>query len=141
MPEIRSNPLSFDRGIESITHASKAQGSGVGSMPERANAPPADLNNRPQLDRLLHQPSMDDMLDEGMRPVLENRDLLSPSRFRETLGQVLTNLRDSGDKYLQRGDTPSMEQARSLNRAARLLQEESQLRELLQTYRSALYQG
>lgn len=140
MPEVRGPSFSFDRGIDSITHASKAAAGGLGAMPERAEAPPADLNNRPQLDQLLHQPSMNDQLQAQLRPQLEHRDLLTPARFREVLGEAQSHLRDSADVLLQQGPAQA-DAARSLNRAARLLQEESQLRELLQTYRSALFQG
>lgn len=140
MPEVRGHSFSFDRGIDSITHATKAQASAIGSMPERAEAPPADLSSRPQLDQLLHQPSMNDQLQERLRPQLEHRDLLTPTRFREELGHAQSHLRDSADALLQQGPDQA-DAARSLNRAARLLQEESQLRELLQTYRSALFQG
>lgn len=140
MSEVRGHSFSFDRGIESITHTAKAQTSDFGKLPERADAPPADLNHRPQLDQLLHQPSMNDQLQEQLRPQLELRDLLSPTRFREELGHTQSFLRDSADVLLQQG-ADQADAARSLNRAARLLQEESQLRELLQTYRSALFQG
>ena len=66
--------------------------------------------------------------------------MLTPTRFREELGHAQSHLRDSADALLQQGSDQA-DAARSLNRAARLLQEESQLRELLQTYRSALFQG
>lgn len=125
--------LAFDRGIDSITHARKERAS---SMPERSDAPAPDVGARAQLDLLLHKPSLDHRLDAALRPPIENRTLLLPGRFQQALGNALQHLR----RAAQEGPEAS-EQTRILNRAVRLLNEESQLRDLVQMYRSALYQG
>lgn len=133
MSDIRLNNLIFDRGIDTITYSRKEV---VPAMPERGDAPPPDMGTRAQLDLLLQTPSMDNRLDVALRPELRHRDLLMPGRFTEALGNALAQLRDAA------GAAPeSTDQSRVLNRAVRLLGEESNLRELVQMYRSALYQG
>ncbi|WP_159910918.1 hypothetical protein [Pantoea sp. 18069] len=133
MSDIRFNSLVFDRGIESITHARHETGA---AMPERGDTPPPDMGVRAQLDNLLQEASMDDRLDAALRPQLESRGLLSPGRFHAALGAAHQLVREAAQQRPGESD-----EARRLNRAARLLGEESSLRELVQMYRSALYQG
>ncbi len=133
MSDIRLNNLIFDRGIDTITYAREEAAS---TMPERGEAPPPDIGTRARLDLLLQTPSMDNRLDQALRPKLQHRDLLMPGRFSEALGGALTQLRDAAQ-----GGPEATDQSRVLSRAVRLLSEESNLRELVQMYRSALYQG
>lgn len=125
--------LAFDRGIDRITHAQQQE---LPSLPERAQAPPPDIGTQPQLESLLALPTLDDTLTAALRPQLARRDLLMPARFSEALQGALARL---GAAAEQAQATP--EDARTLNRALRLLKEEASLRELAQMYRSALYQG
>lgn len=133
MSEVRINSLIFDQGIVSITHADREEATG---MPERSDAPPPDVGARAQLDMLLQKPSMDSRLGFFLRPDIENRDLLAPARFSAALGRVLENLRQAAKK-----EADASPRSRVLNRAVRLLNDESDLRGLVQMYRSALYQG
>jgi type III secretion protein X len=133
MSDIRFNSLVFDRGIESITHARPET---MSTMPERGDVPPADVGARAQLDGLLQLASMNDRLDAALRPRLANRALLTPGRFHAALGAVHQWLRQSAQQCASDSDN-----ARVLNRATRLLGEETSLRELVQMFRSALYQG
>ncbi|QKV54376.1 hypothetical protein [Comamonas antarctica] len=133
MADIRLPSLVLDRGIETITYARQEN---AAPMPERSEAPPPDTGVRAHLDQLLQKPSMDSRLDQALRPPIANRDLLLPGRFREALGNALVQLRAAAGSA---GD--GSEQSRVLNRAVRLLNEESSLRELEHMYRSALYQG
>lgn len=134
MSDLRLNAsLAFDRGIDSITYARQEKAM---PLPERSAAPPPDTEVRAQLDLLLQKPSMDSRLDSLLRPHLENRALLSPGRFQEALGSTLQHLRQAAQQAPE-----SSGEARSLNRAVRLLNEEASLRDLVQMYRSALYQG
>lgn len=125
--------LVFDRGIDRITHAQQEHAT---SMPERSAAPPPDIGGRAQLDLLLQQPSMDNRLDAALRPRIEDRALLLPGRFQAALDDALQHLRQAAQDSVDASG-----QTRTLNRAARLLNEESQLRDLVRMYRSALYQG
>lgn len=133
MSDLRINSPVFDRGIESITYAPNNVAS---TLPERGDALPPDVGVRAQIDQLLQKPSMDSRLDTALRPKLANRGLLLPGNFQEALKGALTRLRQAAHDGAEASD-----QTRVLNRAVRLLSEESNLRELVQMYRSALYQG
>lgn len=139
MSNINPSALTFDRGISSITHA--RQGT-LTSLPEREQSPPSDMGSRPQLDALLALPTLDDALDAAVRPQLQNRDLLVPTRFRQALEGALDQLGQAAQTAQQAQPTDdNSDTTRTLNRAVRLLKEESALRDLVQMYRSALYQG
>ena len=124
----------FDRGINSITfkHNDAAQG-----LPQLRTLSPAEEAGQPMLDKLLHRPDMGDYLQESVRPAITDRDLLLPTNFRQTMNSCLASLRQAA----QSSESSDPEKAKLLGRAVRLLNEESSLRDLLQMYRSALYQG
>ncbi|GAB1387126.1 hypothetical protein MASR1M59_22740 [Melaminivora sp.] len=126
--------LAFDRGIERITHA---QPQDLPTLPEREQSLPPDAGAQPQLDNLLALPNLDDHLTAALRPQLTQRDLLMPSRFDQALHSALGQLSTEAEQL----QDMAPEDARVLNRAVRLLKEESSLRELAQMYRNALYQG
>ena len=92
-----------------------------------------DDNVRAQLSQLLEKPNTTRFLEEALRPEIGDRDLLMPSRFADVLKDALESLSSLADSGA--GDS------RVLNRAVRLLKEETNLRELVAMYRSALYQG
>jgi type III secretion protein X len=140
MTDMRISGLVFDRGIDSITYA---QQGGHPTLPERGESAPPDVGARAQLSALFDQPSIGDFLEAATRPQITNRDLLVPSRFREQLDNALQQLRDAAAQW-QQGDGAAAgggDELRILNRATRLLSEEVGLRDLVQAYRSALYQG
>lgn len=124
----------FERGIDSITFKSAELAQG---LPDPRELTPTDNTQRPQLESLLSQPSTDSFLEESIRPALDDRDLLLPVKFRQAMDSALGTLRE--EAQARQADNP--ESARQLNRAVRLLNEEVGLRDLLQMYRSALYQG
>ncbi|WP_298208956.1 hypothetical protein [Acidovorax sp.] len=141
MTDMRISGLVFDRGIDSITYA--GQGAQM-TLPERGESAPPDVGARAQLSALLDKPSIDDLLDTALRPQIINRDLLVPSRFREGLDSALQHLRDAAaqQQSADDGSDPGADDnLRILNRATRLLSEEVGLRDLVQMYRSVLYQG
>ena len=135
MTDMRISGLVFDRGIDSITYA---QQDAQPTLPERGESAPPDVGARAQLSALLDRPSIDDFLESSTRPQIANRDLLMPARFREQLDNALQQLRDVA---AQRQPADGDDELRILNRATRLLSEEMSLRDLVQMYRSALYQG
>lgn len=135
MTDMRISGLVFDRGIDSITYA---QQDAQPTLPERGESAPPDVGARAQLSALLDRPSIDDFLESSTRPQIANRDLLVPARFRERLDNALQQLRDVA---AQRQPVGGDDELRILNRATRLLSEEVGLRDLVQMYRSALYQG
>jgi type III secretion protein X len=124
----------FERGIDSITFKSGELAQG---LPDPRELTPTDNTQRPQLESLLSQPSTDSFLEESIRPELDDRDLLLPVKFRQAMDSALDTLREAAQE--RQADNP--ESAKQLNRAVRLLNEEVGLRDLLQMYRSALYQG
>ena len=131
MSDMRLNGLAFDRGIDSISYAGR-ETTGQ-QLPERHELSPSSDGVRAQLSQLLDKPNTERFLNEALKPAVENRDLLMPGRFSQALGEALAGLSAAAE---QGGDD-----ARTLNRAVRLLKEESGLRDLVAMYRSALYQG
>lgn len=124
----------FDRGIDSITFKA---GENPLSLASQKDLPPSDQMTRPQLEQLLAMPNLESFLEEAIRPDVMDRELLMPGRFNQTLNSTLGNLQKSSSD-MQGSDA---EGAKIINRASRLLTEEAGLRELVQMYRSVLYQG
>jgi len=125
--------MSFDYGIGDIVYAGKDDS--VEGLSDRRNLPPTDDNMRARLSQLLEKPNTESFLQEALRPEIGDRDLLMPSQFADVLREALKSLALAGQSPPWGGD------ARVLNRAQRLLKEETNLRELVTMYRSALYQG
>ena len=133
MPDISPNRLmSFDHGIDTITYARKDEQI-ARSLPERRNLTPSDDPVRAQLTQLLEKPNIGRFLEDALRPDIGDRVLLMPSEFAEALREALKALAGMAEA----GGNDS----RVLNRAVRLLKEETNLRDLVAMYRSALYQG
>ncbi|MFC4160062.1 type III secretion apparatus assembly protein SctX [Chitinimonas lacunae] len=130
MDDLRYQGFNFDRGIERIVPADDLP---PGGLPSGSELPPAELPTQARLDQLLAMPRLDDLLDAVLRPEFNQREILAPARFRQVLEGTVSTLRQLADSE------PHL--ARPLSRAARQLQEEAALRDLLQMYRSALYQG
>lgn len=124
--------MSFDHGIDAIVYARKDETNAQG-LPERRNLLPSDGNVRAQLSELLEKPNTERFLEDALRPDIGDRDLLMPSQFAEAMKEALRELAALAEGGA--GDS------RVLNRAVRLLKEETNLRELVAMYRSALYQG
>jgi len=132
MPIIQGlDRYSLDRGLESISQSTRPQI----PLPNAAHLPPAEQLNRPELDRVLHQPNLQDFLANQLRPEIPDRQLLTPQRFESTLRRAAQSLRDISTNDSARASSPAMA------KAARALAEEANLRDLLSMYRSTLYQG
>lgn len=133
MSDLNLNRLmSFDRGIDTIVYARQSE-TGAQGLPDRRNLTPSDDPVRTQLTQLLEKPNTGHFLEDALRPEIGNRDLLMPPRFHAVLQDVQKSLAALAG---QGGDD-----SRVLNRAARLLKEELQLRDLVAMNRSVLYQG
>lgn len=124
----------FDKGIDSVTYKN---GELAQPMPDQQLLTPAERAERPQLETLLAQPTTDSFLDDAICPQLEDRELLLPGKFRQALESTLQTLTQAAQAH----HSENPDSAKALNRAVRLLNEEVGLRDLLQMYRSALYQG
>jgi type III secretion protein X len=129
MPDLRlDSPLTFDRGIDRVVHERDTPG-----LPSGLNIAPSEMPQPAELDRLLAMPNLDDYLQGLFQPQLDNKDLMQPGQFRNALDGAREMLRGAADT--------DPDSARTLNRAARLLSDEADLRDLLQMYRSMLLQG
>ena len=136
MSDMRINHgLSFERGIEHIAYARKE--SATQHLPERHELPPSAEGVKEHLNELLQKPNISRFLDEALRPAISNRELLMPGRFSQALATAQASLRQAAGQ----GENLAEQDIRALNRAVRLLNEESGLRELVSMYRSTLYQG
>lgn len=124
----------FDRGIDSITHT---QGQAGASLPDKMALPPGEHLQRPQLDQLLAVHNLESFLDEQTRPVISNPNMLTPNGLLDFLKGVGTTVANRAAQ----ADPEDPEAQKVLNRASRLLAEESELRDLLKMYQSVLYQG
>ncbi|MDH5857320.1 hypothetical protein E8K88_14540 [Lampropedia aestuarii] len=137
MSDIKLGPgLAFDRGIDQITFARKGD---TQTLPRREEGMPADLAMRPEVEALLGQPSLDSDLEAALSPHLQHRELLSPQHFRQGLESVQQHLRQAASQLEK--EPAQTDALRAVNRASRLLNEECSLRDLVQMYRSVLYQG
>ena len=132
MPDLNISNLSLDYGISSIVYARKEETTDR-QLPERHDLPPSSDGVKAQLDELLEQPNIESFLESSLKPEIGNRELLMPARFSQTLTEALAGLTAAAEN--------AGEDAKPLNRALRLLKEESGLRDLVSMYRSALYQG
>lgn len=102
-------------------------------LPDRQLLTPSEISDRPQLEKIFSKTCIDDYISERLRPQIFDPDLLTPSRFRAVLVSLRSSLR-----MLARRNPSS---AKSLGRLAAILDEERDLADLLQMYRSALLQG
>lgn len=126
----RLSALSFDRGITQIVHTRDQD---LPAMPPFRQLDPSDVGVQPQLEQLLAARSLDSVVDESIRPQVQDRALLHPVAFRAAV--------EGGREALQAAAERDPAQAKALNRAARVLGEEIALRDLLQMYRNVLFQG
>ena len=124
--------LSFDHGISGIVYARKEE-TGDRHLPDRHELPPSSDGVKAQLDELLDKPNTEQFLATALKPEVANRELLMPARFSQALSEAVSGLTLAAEG--------AGEDAKPLNRALRLLKEESGLRDLVSMYRSALYQG
>lgn len=130
---VGSGPF-FDKGIDSITYKTSESLQG---LPDPQELSPTDNVQRPLLEQLLALPGIDAFLDDLVKPDFDDRDLLLPTRFREVMDDAMASLKQAA----QDRQSSDPDAAKGLSRAIRLLNDEVSLRDLLQMYRSALYQG
>ncbi|THF57284.1 type III secretion apparatus assembly protein SctX [Pseudothauera rhizosphaerae] len=124
--------FSFDRGIDRIIRNDQTSV----PLPQAGQLAPSDAISRPELEKLLALPNLGDFLSETLKPDIDNKDLLTPQGFQRALQDALTELRQRAEDGSVDADT-----AKLLGKAARVLSEEANLRDLLNMYRSVLYQG
>lgn len=121
----------MDRGIDRVVYGTQVQP----NLPDKQLLEPTDAATS-EVDPLLAPPSLSDSLDEAIaKPAVSRRDITLPAKFSEALNSALNQLQKAADA----ADQPENE--KTLKRAVRLVAEEMGHRELVQMYRTALYQG
>ena len=122
---------SLDRGIDSISRSVRPDA----PLPDAAPLAPAAQPSRPELDRLLWRPNLQDYVAGQLQPEVPDRELLMPQRFEQAMHAAAQRLRALSSGQSNRAA------AAAVSKAARALAEEANLRDLLSMYRSTLYQG
>lgn len=124
----------FARGIESIVTGDPKAAS---HLPETRKLLPLEDPGRSMLDQLLAAPTFDAMLDDLIRPIVDDLSQLSPRGFTEGLNAARNTLARAAERI----DDARSPEARVLARAQRLLDEHLELRALAQMYANALVAG
>ncbi|MEI6986583.1 MAG: hypothetical protein WCK65_10675 [Rhodospirillaceae bacterium] len=128
---LKNRPLVFDRGIDQISYRLDGITGEEFSSAERIL--PSEDGIRPQLDDVIHAPSVKDYINQYLTPVVDTRELLRPSVYGTAIGEIRQQL----------SDTVMTEPAgaSALERLSQLLTEQQSLRTLLGVYRSALFRA
>jgi hypothetical protein len=122
--------LAFDRGIERIIGSDQREA----TLPDAAHLPPSDSAAKPELEKLLALPNLEDYVAQDLMPEVRDRSMLTPQGFGRALGAAIATLRGAASSAAGAARP-------RLARAAGALQQESELRELADHYRNALLQG
>ena len=131
MPEVQTQ-VSFDRGIENVSlYASPAQE----ALPHNAPLVPGASQYVQELQRLLFAPSVEQQLFESLAPELKHREILNPTFYHATL----ENCRRDLETLATEQQDPAIRER--LERAVEELQQESELSQLLTTFRSLLHKA
>ena len=126
---IVSPGISLDHGIDSIAHETYQPA----KLPERADIPPPEDVGRSHLDSLLYPNTIDNYVDDELIPELADAAIMMPANFRAALKDVIKSLQEAAVAY--------PDSAKQFGNTANVLAKDEKLRELLQTYCSALYAG
>ncbi len=128
---VKLDTFVFDRGIDRIIR-SDARDAG---LPDAAHLPPSDLAGGPELDKVLGAAE-----PAGLpgRCACSRR---SPTRHCSPRRVSSARCATRSTRSPAPPRRPAPDATRALSRAQRLLKEEAGLRELVDMYRSALFQG
>lgn len=124
-------PLRIDQGIEKILRGPVKRSDDRAAI--TGSCSPAYTATRQRLDELYAMPNLDDYLIEEMAPLVAEGSLLLPHRFVRELGEARDLLRQARERQKRH--------ARVFSRAIDVLSDQMDLRDLLQSYLSALYKG
>ncbi|MEI2740848.1 MAG: hypothetical protein V9G63_00180 [Candidatus Competibacter sp.] len=116
--------LTFDTGIERVIHGADTAAT---PLPERDALTPTGKQVRARLDEILSAPALNELLRGSVRPHIADKTMLAPGRYQALLDEAQTELRERAG-----GERDALAQA------ATLLEEERQLRGLLNTLRALL---
>jgi type III secretion system YscX family protein len=119
--------LTFDTGIERIIQSGERVDQ---PLPERNALTPTGEPVRVRLDEMLNAPALNELLRGSVRPQIADKTVLAPGRYQTLLDEAQAELRHRAGG-----------ESNALANAAALLEEEQQLRDLLNTLRNLLVQG
>jgi len=125
--------FSLDRGIEQILGWDDLEGS---RLPDRtASLLPSEDHPSIRLNELFQAPSLDRRILATLKPDLQDKNILIPTRYHAILQDVHKKLKEEALKR------KSEKGGEALEHAAGLLEDEKELMALLDTYRNLLHQG
>lgn len=121
----------FARGIDGITHRERLDLQDLPELPDLQRLAPPELQRQLALEQLLSGHALDQCIEEAIRPPVPDPAILLPRPFAQALKDMQETIREAS----QRHGEPAV-----LVRAARILSQEGEWRELARSCRDALYQ-
>ncbi len=115
-------------GIETITHISGQKLSGLPDVPALL---PSGTEVTSGMTESLYEAKLTSMLRVFLSPAMQSKELLLPGMLNQKLKRAKDDLRKAGRK----------KKSKTMHRAADLLEEDAQLKEVLDTYRQLLQKG
>ncbi len=122
----------FARGIDAITHRERPGQQDLPAISALQRLAPPAHQHQSVLERLLAGYALDAHIDAMILPAVPEPDLLLPRLF----NRALEDARRTVQRASERHGRPEV-----LERAAKILAEEQEWRELARTFREALYQA
>lgn len=122
----------FARGIEGITHRERPGLQDLPELPDLQRLAPPELQRQLVLDQLLSGHTLDQCIEEAIRPLVLDPAILLPRPFAHALEDVREAIRRTNQRH---GD-PAV-----LARATKILDQEREWRELARSCREALHQA
>jgi hypothetical protein len=129
MPSQNIRVLSFDTGIDHII-----QGDDVvpEKLPDTTGLLPSEEHLRLHLDEMLHPLSLEEQVLNRLTPNISNKGILIPARFHSLIEETYHELK-------QQAEMPGpLNKKEALISAARVLEEEKELMDLLNSNRKIL---
>ncbi len=121
----------FARGIEGISHHARPALQDLPELPDLQRLAPPELQRQLALERLLSGHALDLLLQEAIRPAIVDPEILLPRPF----ARALEDMQEAIQRSSERHGAPAV-----LERAAKILAQERDWRELARTCREALHQ-
>lgn len=122
----------FARGIDAITQRGRLAEHNLPELPDLARLAPPEYQRLPALDQLLAGNALDHHIEAAIRPVIHEPEMLLPRPF----ARALEEAQQAVCRASERHGSPAV-----LARAAKLLAQEHEWRELARACREALYQA
>lgn len=122
----------FARGIETITHRQRPLDHDLPELPDLQRLAPPENDRLAALEQLLPGPALEKHIENAIRPLVAEPEMLLPRPFARALVDAQEALRRASERH----GSPAV-----LERAEKILSQEQAWRELAQLYREALHQA